>query len=256
MGRVFQFESMWLKDPRCEAIVEDAWDDGLLGGSDDVLNKCLESCRARLEVWNGSEFGNVGKTVAELQKKLEWRAKDLWSSSKLVFPNIMDRLSPFKEMVWCLLMDEKSSPESLELLLTCKWVLWGNQNEVRCGEKRKDGRMLLHWVTQYLEEYRSVMVLSPVTNTSVSHVQRWNPPPTSCFKCNVDADMKSVGIGVIVRDWHGHFVAAMCKKLHAPLGPLEAELKAVEVGMQFAKQLGLSDIIMEGDSLMVYRALN
>ncbi|XP_023900653.1 uncharacterized protein LOC112012514 [Quercus suber] len=71
MGRVFRFESMWLKDPRCEAIVENAWDDGLLGGSDDVLNKCLESCRARLEVWNGSEFGNVGKTVAELQKKLE-----------------------------------------------------------------------------------------------------------------------------------------------------------------------------------------
>nr|POF03155.1 hypothetical protein CFP56_79129 [Quercus suber] len=70
------------------------------------------------------------------------------------------------------------------------------------------------------------------------------------------ADMKSVGIGVIVRDWHGHFVAAMCKKLHAPLGPLEAESKTVEVGMKFAKQLGLSDIIMEGDSLMVYRALN
>ena len=23
-------------------------------------------------MWNGSEFGNVGKKVAELQKKLEW----------------------------------------------------------------------------------------------------------------------------------------------------------------------------------------
>ena len=72
MGRVFRFESMWLKDPRCEAIMEEAWDDGLLGGSDDVFNKCLENCRARLDVWNGTEFGNVGKTVAELQKKLEW----------------------------------------------------------------------------------------------------------------------------------------------------------------------------------------
>ena len=52
--------------------MEEAWDDGLLGGSDDVLNKCLENCRARLDVWNCIEFGNVGKTVAELQKKLEW----------------------------------------------------------------------------------------------------------------------------------------------------------------------------------------
>ena len=72
MGRVFRFESMWLKDPRCETIVEEAWDEGLFGGSDDVLNKCLENCCARLEVWNGTKFGNVGKTMAELQKKLEW----------------------------------------------------------------------------------------------------------------------------------------------------------------------------------------
>ena len=188
------------------------------------------------------------------------RAKELWSSSKLVFLNVMNRLSSFKEMVWCLLMDEKSSPENLELLLNCAWALWGNRNEVQCGGKRKDGRMLLHWVTQYLEEYRSIIVLTPVTNISVQHVQRWNPPPTSCFKCNVDAavfaELKLVGIGVIVWDWHGHFVVAMCKHLHAPLGPLEAESKAVEIGMQFAKQLGLLDIIMEGDSLMVSRALN
>ena len=71
MGRIFRFESMWLKDPRCEAIVEEAWDEGLYEGSDDVLNRCLESCHTRLEVWNGVEFGNVGKTVVELQKKLE-----------------------------------------------------------------------------------------------------------------------------------------------------------------------------------------
>ena len=42
---------------------------------------------------------------------------------KLVFPNVMDRLSSFKEMVWCLLMDEKSSSENLELLLTCVGIV-------------------------------------------------------------------------------------------------------------------------------------
>ena len=68
MGRVFRFKSMWLKDPRCEAIVEEAWDEGLYGGSGDVLNRCLESCRARLEVWNGTEFGNVGKIVLTYRK--------------------------------------------------------------------------------------------------------------------------------------------------------------------------------------------
>ena len=52
--------------------MEEAWDESLYEGSSDVLNRCLESFRARLEVWNEIEFGNVGKTMAELQKKLEW----------------------------------------------------------------------------------------------------------------------------------------------------------------------------------------
>ena len=48
----------------------------------------------------------------------------------------------------------------------------------------------------------------------------------------------------------------MCKQIHAPLGPLEAELKAVEVGLQFAKQLGISNFTIKGDSLIVSRALS
>ena len=52
--------------------MEEAWDESLYGGSGDVLNRCLESFHARLEVWNDVEFGNVWKTMVELQKKLEW----------------------------------------------------------------------------------------------------------------------------------------------------------------------------------------
>ena len=51
-------------------------------------------------------------------------------------------------------------------------------------------------------------------------------------------------------------MAATCKLIHAPLGPLEAEAEAVEVGLQFAKLLGVSDFIVEGDSLIVSRALS
>ena len=67
----------------------------------------------------------------------------------------------------------------------------------------------------------------------------WSPPIAPSLKFNVDgaifAELHSVGVGVIARGWNGRFVAAMCKKIHAPLGPLEAESKAVEVGLQFAK---------------------
>ena len=34
----------------------------------------------------------------------------------------------------------------------------------------------------------------------------------------------------MVRDWNWQFLAAMSRKIHAPLGPLEAEVKAFELG--------------------------
>lgn len=54
-------------------------------------------------------------------------------------------------------------------------------------------------------------------------------------------------VGVVVRDWNGQFLAAMCRKILAPLGPLEVEVKAFELGMHFAEQLGITDFILEGD---------
>ena len=53
----------------------------------------------------------------------------------------------------------------------------------------------------------------------------------------------------------GRVVAALSKKIHAPLGVVEAEAKAFEMGLQFAKDVGVRDLILEGGSLNVYRAL-
>ena len=66
------------------------------------------------------------------------------------------------------MMDKKTSPENIELLLTCAWALWGNKNDIRHGGKRKDGRMLLQWAMQYLEEYRAAVELIPIFRSQFS----------------------------------------------------------------------------------------
>ncbi|KAK9984473.1 hypothetical protein SO802_033998 [Lithocarpus litseifolius] len=68
----FRFESMWLKDQRCEQVVTDAWEKGLASAEGNVLQNCLEQCRSSLDAWNKKAFGHVGKKVAELQRKVEW----------------------------------------------------------------------------------------------------------------------------------------------------------------------------------------
>ena len=51
-------------------------------------------------------------------------------------------------------------------------------------------------------------------------------------------------------------MGTMCKKLDIPLGALEVEAKAAEKGIRLARELGLSPIIIEGDSQVVLNAIS
>ena len=47
----------------------------------------------------------------------------------------------------------------------------------------------------------------------------------------------------------------MCRKIKASLGALEVEAKAYEAGLLLARHLGLRDVVLEGDSLILSNAL-
>ena len=55
----------------------------------------------------------------------------------------------------------------------------------------------------------------------------------------------------------GNLIAALSKKLNAPLGAIEVEAKAFGVGFQFAKDMSIQEIfVMEGDSLTMIQVFN
>ena len=66
---------------------------------------------------------------------------------------------------------------------------------------------------------------------------------------------KAAGIGILVRDAEGRVIGACSKKIKAPLGAVEVEAKALEAGVQFAKDLLIHDILLESDSLNLINAL-
>ena len=72
MKKLFRFESMWLKEPQCEEIVQNAWSDGIIAQSDFPLVSCINQCRMLLEAWNKNVFGQIGRKINEIQKHLEW----------------------------------------------------------------------------------------------------------------------------------------------------------------------------------------
>ena len=62
-------------------------------------------------------------------------------------------------------------------------------------------------------------------------------------------------MGVVIRNAQGEVMGTMSKKISRPLGAIEAEAKAMEVGILFAWDLGLKNIVVEGDSLAIVQAL-
>ena len=81
------------------------------------------------------------------------------------------------------------------------------------------------------------------TSTQEAVVASWTPPPVTNFKVNVDgaifSEQRAVGIGVVVRDDQGRVAATISKRINEHLGAVEAEAKAFEAGLQFAKDSGL-----------------
>ena len=51
-------------------------------------------------------------------------------------------------------------------------------------------------------------------------------------------------------------MAALSKRIKLPLGPSEVEAKAMEKGIQLARDLSLKEIIIEGDTKQVVMAIS
>nr|POF15934.1 hypothetical protein CFP56_42759 [Quercus suber] len=67
----FHFEAMWLRDPHCAEVIQDAWMEGLYKTEGTQITNCLDSCRDRLTSWNKLEFGHVGRQIARLEQELQ-----------------------------------------------------------------------------------------------------------------------------------------------------------------------------------------
>ena len=89
---------------------------------------------------------------------------------------------------------------------------------------------------------------------------RWSPPPPRIFKVNVDGASSeqegSSSVGVVIRDFNGQVVAALCLPLQSYFSAKLSEVFDLEQGVLFAQELQLPRIIIESDALIVIQAVN
>nr|POE56991.1 e3 ubiquitin-protein ligase atl6 [Quercus suber] len=88
----------------------------------------------------------------------------------------------------------------------------------------------------------------------------WKPPDQGAFKINFDgaifAGNNCSGLGVVVHDRVGLVIASMAARVLQQLQVLKIEALAACKAIVFAKELGLSKVVIEGDFSLVMSALN
>lgn len=139
------------------------------------------------------------------------------------------------------------------------WGIWKDRNDIRHGGRLRSGQAMTRSSLCLLEEFQLANE-RPTANVERNHDVRWAPPQAGCYKVNVDGAVfskkKQAGVGVVIRDDAGQVIAALSRKLYSPLGPLETEAKAMEIGVIFAMEVGVRDVTFEGDSLEIYNAIH
>lgn len=97
-----------------------------------------------------------------------------------------------------------------------------------------------------------------MTNTE-ERAQTWQLPPASKFKLNFDeaifADLGCSGVGVIIRNDKGEVMGAMIAKGPAVADSLEAKAFACRRALEFTVDIGINELVIEGDCAQVISAL-
>lgn len=90
--------------------------------------------------------------------------------------------------------------------------------------------------------------------------EHWVPPDLPFHKANFNGalfrDSSSAGIGVVVRDFEGNVIGALFERIGLPASVLEAEALACRRVVSFAIEIGLQEVVSEGDSETIINSLN
>ncbi|GMI89588.1 hypothetical protein HRI_002628100 [Hibiscus trionum] len=87
----------------------------------------------------------------------------------------------------------------------------------------------------------------------------WVSSPPSLCKINVDANFKPTefvaGLGAVILDEEGHILGAQCSLANHVPPVFAAESLAARWGLRFAHDLGIRQVILEGDALTIIKKL-
>ena len=183
----------------------------------------------------------------------------MWNTSKLSLPFDIEPNWCFLDIMEKLLIVGDVLPGLAERFVSVCWGIWKERNVIRTGGRGKPRRVTLKTSLGLMDEFQLANE-GPWKPTAVSpEPVCWVPPPPSQYKINSDRAVfmaqRKVGLGVMICDSNGKVIAALSSPMVGPLGALETKAKSMEVGLRFALDIGIWDVVVKCDALAVFNAV-
>ena len=109
-----------------------------------------------------------------------------------------------------------------------------------------------------LQEYINAQPNLP-TPDQLPTTHQWRPSDHPRFKANYDRavfnNINTAGIGVVIRDSNATVIGALSRRIPLPQTVEEVEALACRRAVQLAREIGISEVVFEGDSTIIVQAL-
>jgi ribonuclease HI len=190
-------------------------------------------------------------------------SQDVWGASERAIQKCRTVGSDFMGLIGELV--EKLGREDLFLFAVTTREIWRRRNVVLHGGVFSHPSMVTKCTAEALRQFKQVTIQDPnqeedepvEIGDGVGCI--WQAPPQGTYKANWDIAVSSgnrfMGVGVVIRDGNGLVSATKSTTVSEIFEPAAGEALAARQATEFCRDLGLFDIILEGDSLMVTRAL-
>lgn len=139
-------------------------------------------------------------------------------------------------------MSGKRTKAEMELMVAVCWSIWHSRNLLILKNKREDSQSSVVAAEAVVQAYRKIQMpqMHEISKQSNAVQNYWKPPPTGWFKVNTDTtvkiDQKRTGLGIVIRNSEGKFVAAAMKTTRFLDKVDYAEAEATKFGLEIAEQ--------------------
>ena len=138
-------------------------------------------------------------------------------------------------------------------------AIWHNRNLRVHDEDCLSPLQTWEMAQRLIDDYHGAIKMDfpPMQSTPMG----WYVPPLGVFKVNVDGACfidsgGSSGVGVVIRDGSDMVIVALNKLLPSNFPTEWTKLFAIKQGLMLAQEMGLPQVMMESDALLMILAIN